>query len=574
MSPSLRVASSNSNDKSLRKISHITDFLHLPKFDRVLSHGNKPIVNLPVANQSSMMAMSAGPRHFWVLCLQSEYGGTAWFNLIEQCKRLPLIFAGAYTCTNDILNVVLQENASELELRASARDDDLDRKTLATIVTESTPIDWLNSTVGKCLQMGASDIHFEVRDDVCAMRIRLDGLLRLVSHYPSRAVISGLSTGYTVLAQEGSRSEVAFNAGLPQSAMIPLVIDGQKLHLRYQSHPCVSGFDASIRILRSGKLHHQDLPQLESLGYTPWQFQCIDEAARSAWGGLFIAGITGSGKTTTLTSILSKLAMQGQRKIISIEDPVEYQVPGVSHFSIQRQSKDSKENPFENAMLAFLRMDPDVGMFGEIRDRISGQMAHAAIQTGHKLLTTVHATSALGIVARLTSQHIGLLREDVCGPDFLSLLVYQVLMPLNCVHCKIPSHQVMAADQLAAYEKIFQMDTAGFFSASEHGCQHCQVPGLTKNTSGHAGIKGVKVCAEVIPASNEILALLHQGKDLQARQYWLCQRQNGFDSPDMLGKESWGHALFDISQGRVDPYHFERTFGTPALIARSRSMLV
>lgn len=253
---------------------------------------------------------------------------------------------------------------------------------------------------------------------------------------------------------------------------------------------------------------------------------------------------------------------------------MEYQVPGVSHFSIQRQNKDSKENPFENAMLAFLRMDPDVGMFGEIRDRISGQMAHAAIQTGHKLLTTVHATSALGIVARLTSQHIGLLREDVCGPDFLSLLVYQVLMPLNCIHCKIPSHQVMTADQLTAYENIFHMDTSRFFSASEHGCQHCQVSGLSKNTSGHAGIKGVKVCAEVIPASNEILALLHQGKDLQARQYWLCQRKSGFESEDMLGKESWGHALFDISQGRVDPYHFERSFGSPALIARSRSMLI
>jgi type II secretory ATPase GspE/PulE/Tfp pilus assembly ATPase PilB-like protein len=383
-----------------------------------------------------------------------------------------------------------------------------------------------------------------------------------------------LSTGYTVLAQEGSRSEVAFNAGLSQSAMIPLAVDGQKLHLRYQSHPCVSGFDASIRILRSGKLNHQDLPQLDALGYTPWQYQCINEAAHSAWGGLFIAGITGSGKTTTLTSILSKLASHGQRKIISIEDPVEYQVPGVSHFSIQRPSKDSKDNPFEQAMLAFLRMDPDVGMFGEIRDRISGQMAHAAIQTGHKLLTTVHATSALGIVARLTSQHIGLLRDDVCGPDFLSLLVYQVLMPLNCVHCKVPSHQVMAADTLQAYEKYFQLDPRLFFSASEHGCRYCQVPGLAKNTTGHAGVKGVKVCAEVMPASNEILALLQQGKDLQARQYWLCQRQSGFDAQDMLGKESWGHALYDMSQGRVDPYHFERTFGSPALIARSRSMLV
>jgi hypothetical protein len=85
-------------------------------------------------------------------------------------------------------------------------------------------------------------------------------------------------------------------------------------------------------------------------------------------------------------------------------------------------------------------------------------------------------------------------------------------------------------------------------------------------------VKGVKVCAEVLALDNTILGLLHHGNDLDARSYWLGLRQVGFDHEDMLGKEAWGHALYDMSQGRIDPYHFERTFGTPAVIARTRQL--
>jgi type II secretory ATPase GspE/PulE/Tfp pilus assembly ATPase PilB-like protein len=225
-------------------------------------------------------------------------------------------------------------------------------------------------------------------------------------------------------------------------------------------------------------------------------------------------------------------------------------------------------------MMAFLRMDPDVGMFGEIRDRISGQMAHAAIQTGHKLLTTVHATSALGIVSRLTSQHIGLLREDVCNAEFLSLLVYQVLMPKNCEHCKVPALSALPVATLVEYEKYFGLDVAQLRCASDMGCPHCQVPGIEAANHDHSGVKGVKVCAEVLPLDNSLLGLLHQGNDFAARNHWLGLRQAAFDQEDMLGKEAWGHALFDMSQGRIDPYHFERTFGSPAVIARTRQLSV
>jgi type II secretory ATPase GspE/PulE/Tfp pilus assembly ATPase PilB-like protein len=551
---------------------HIDDYVKVPAFNAVLSHGKKPLLTVQQNQISSLLALAVKPEGFIVLCLSREFRSPGWFNLIEQGKRLQLNFKGAYTCSLDILQTLLQEHVYEKDVLEAEKVLEHERETIIKIVQDSAPLSWLNGIVAHCLDIGSSDIHFEVRGDVTMLRVRLDGLMRLVKHLPSRMVISGLAAGYTVLSQEGSSSEVAFNAGLPQSAMIPIEVRGNKLQLRYQSHPSVGGFDVTIRILRTGKATHSELPQIDKLGYTPWQIEQLREATQSAWGGVFIAGITGSGKTTTLTALLSLLASQGQRKIISIEDPVEYMVPGVSHFSIQRQAKGSSQNPFESAMMAFLRMDPDVGMFGEIRDRLSAQMAHSAIQTGHKLLTTVHATSALGIVARLTSQHIGLLREDVCSAEFLSLLVYQVLMPLNCVHCNVPALSALPVSTLVEYEKFFGMDVAAMRCASDLGCSYCKVPGIEAVQSDHAGVKGVKVCAEVLPLDNSLLNLMHKGEDFQARSHWLSLRQSGFDQEHMLGKEAWGHALFDMSQGRIDPYHFERTFGSPAVIARTRQL--
>lgn len=544
----------------------------VPDFIRVLSHGVKPEIQLFKPKQHAMMAVEVQDKKFVVLALEGEQGGTAWFHLIEQGKRANFSFAGAYTCSAEILDTLLQEHVYEKDAVEANKKREEERLIQTRLVSESAPIEWLKATVSRCLEMQASDMHFEIRGDYTLLRIRLDGLMRKVTHYPTRLSINGLSAGYTILAEEGSRSEVAFNAGAIQSALIPLQVGEQKVQLRYQSHPCVGGMDATLRILRVGDVQAVKLPELEGLGYSAWQLERIKEASASAWGGIFVAGVTGSGKTTTLSSLLNRLARTGQRKIISIEDPVEYQIPGVSHFSIRRNANDIQRNPFEAAMLAFLRMDPDIGMFGEIRDKVSAQMAHAAIQTGHKLLTTVHATSALGIVARLSSQQIGLLREDICSPEFLSLLMYQSLVPKNCPHCNVPSEEVLGKETLKAFETLFQLDTATMRSASDTGCPECLVKGLDNSHGRHIGVKGVKVCAEVIPVTHELLHFLGQKQDIQARDYWLSKRRSAYNEADMFGKEAWGHALYEVSRGVLDPYHFELNFGPPSLLAQSRGI--
>jgi type II secretory ATPase GspE/PulE/Tfp pilus assembly ATPase PilB-like protein len=231
--------------------------------------------------------------------------------------------------------------------------------------------------------------------------------------------------------------------------------------------------------------------------------------------------------------------------------------------SVQRQGTDDRSNPFLVSMMAFLRMDPDVGMFGEIRDAVSAEMAMAAIQTGHKILTTVHATSAVGVIGRLTSKALGLNRESICNPEFLSALVYQVLTPLNCPHCKVPAASVMTPASLQTYQDIFALDTRQFFCASDKGCSHCRKPGIDYKNSERVGVRGVKVHAEVLVPDLELLLLLSQGKDIEARRVWRNRRNTAFDNPEMHGKEAWGHALYDMSRGLVDPYYFEMNFGSP-----------
>lgn len=181
----------------------------------------------------------------------------------------------------------------------------------------------------------------------------------------------------------------------------------------------------------------------------------------------------------------------------------------------------------------------------------------------------MHATSALGIISRLSSEGIGLKRQDLCSPEFISALVYQVLVPINCPHCKVPARAVMRPDELQVYATAFGLDLDTLYCASDSGCIHCRKPGIDYSTSERNGTSGVKVGAEIMVPDNRMLEMLTAGRDMEARRHWRARQSESFTSPNMDGKEAWGHVLYDVSEGIVDPYYFERTFGSATLLARS-----
>lgn len=606
---------------------HIDDPARLPPFERVLSAAADALLaapaaspaagSLPVAShkQDRLAALALAGGRFLVVSTVDEVHRPDWYRLVQAGKATGLTYAGHLTAAPEVFAALLVRTApsadAPLALPADATADERraaeSARDIDAMMADSSPLEWFRDIVQRCRLAGASDLHVEVRGAVAQTRVRLDGRMRVLARHPARIAVDGLSAAYTMLAEERSRSEVAFNGAVPQAAMIPLELPGSRLSLRYQSHPAVGGMDVVIRLLRgagaddrrNGNLGHPGNPgndhnaggeararpvALEPLGFTPWQSARLREALASAWGGVFVAGVTGSGKTTTLNAMMAMLARDGSRKLFTIEDPVEYETPGVSHLSIQRGAAGGAD-PFHGAMLAFLRMDPDVGLFGEIRDGLSASMAQAAIQTGHKILSTVHATSALGIVGRLSSRLLGLAREDLCDPEFLSAMVYQVLMPINCEHCKRPAAAVMGADALQTFRTGFGLDPDKIHCASAHGCTHCRRPGIhyeddmppgdraadgTRDAHDpHDGTAGVKVGAEVIVPDLRLLDLLRQGRDAEARRHWRRRRTAPFTDADMDGKDAWGHVLYDVAHGRVDPYHFERTFGSAALLAQT-----
>jgi len=556
---------------NLQTIGHIREFADVPEFSSVLSHGKKPILQMRPDKQKSLMVVAAEGKRFFMISLTREQGSPVWLHLIEQAKRQGYRFAGAYSCESDVLDMLVREHAdSDASLDRLQKQQD--KEVFESLIAGSEQIEWFRQQIKLCMSLGASDIHVEVRGEVASLRIRRDGIMRLLRQYPAALCTNALASYYTLLAEERSRSEVAFNVHSVQSAMIPLTIDGRNIALRYQSHPSVGGYEVVIRILKTDQNTQTKPPELEKLGYTPDQVETLTEALGSSAGGVFIAGITGSGKTTTLSAMLARLGREGNRKIIAIEDPVEYIVPGVSHLSIQRSAQGSQgsatENPFSASMMAFLRMDPDIGMFGEIRDAVSGGMAYTAIQTGHKLLTTVHAPSAMGIVSRLSSPQIALQRCDICTPEFFSALVYQALVPLNCPHCKVPAKQVLPAAQLAAYEQYFGLNPETIFCASEQGCPHCCPADMVRSKGGHNGIKGMKVSAEVLVPDDDMWELMRRNEDLKAREHWRRQQSHRYDESQMIGKPSWAHTLYDISCGLVDPYYFEHIYGLPSQLAK------
>jgi type II secretory ATPase GspE/PulE/Tfp pilus assembly ATPase PilB-like protein len=539
---------------------HYSNFKDLPAYTSLLTHGLSAAITLAENKQRHLAALGKNGG-FILLSTPEERLSVTWYHVVTTLKAKGYKFKGQATVTPEIINLLLYDQDNQ-DSEASKQTDQ-DAQVVQNILADSVPIEWFKNTLHACMQLNASDLHFELRGSTAKLRVRLDGIMRVMTAVPLRIALDGISACYNLVAQEGSRSEVAFNIGVAQVAMIPLLIHGEQITLRFQSHPAVDGLDVILRILRGTRADQAELLKLERLGYTDSQTKLLMEAVGTAWGGIFVAGVTGSGKTTTLNTLLTQLARPGNRKIISIEDPVEYQVEGVSHLSVQRQGTDDRSNPFLVAMMAFLRMDPDVGMFGEIRDAVSAEMAMAAIQTGHKILTTVHATSAVGVIGRLTSKALGLNRESICNPEFLSALVYQVLTPLNCPHCKVPAASVMTPASLQTYQDIFALDTRQFFCASDKGCSHCRKPGIDYKNSERVGVRGVKVHAEVLVPDLELLLLLSQGKDIEARRVWRNRRNTAFDNPEMHGKEAWGHALYDMSQGLVDPYYFELNFGSP-----------
>lgn len=403
-------------------------------------------------------------------------------------------------------------------------------------------------------ELGASDIHLVIRPASASILFRIHGELSAVTQWTRERATEVASCAYNTLAEV---RDVTWDPSRRQDANIARGIGGRVHRLRYAHAPLYpDGVHVVLRLLSSGR-GFAFAPSLQHLGYDDGQAAAIEAMVAEPSGIVVISGETGSGKSTTLANLMHLLMTRegGGLTILTVEDPPEYEVPGVLQTPVVRSRDDAERgvDPYAEAIRSAMRRDPDLLMIGEIRDLPTAVLAAQAAQSGHPVLTTVHASRALDIVGRLeglgaTLANNPINRALLCAPRFLSGLIHQVLVPVLCEHCSTPFAVAAAAGRieagLAARVAAVLDDTAGV-RVRGTGCGRCR-----------AGVKGRTVCAEVITPDAELRQLLRDGRDQEAFDYWVGQRAG-----EGGGYSIWAHALAKLRAGVVAPADLESCLG-------------
>ncbi|MFZ4500449.1 MAG: GspE/PulE family protein [Minisyncoccia bacterium] len=302
-----------------------------------------------------------------------------------------------YKSLSEEVGAAVGELSSELELanKELVKDQPLvdsnGKKQEATIVEDAPIIKIVAVIINHAVEGSASDIHIENTGTAVRVRYRVDGLLHTTLVLPLTS-FDGIVARIKILAKLRLDEKRK-----PQDGSFATMIEGRKIEFRVSTFPAYYGEKVVMRILDS----ERGVKNLEELDLTPRNLQMIKTALERPYGMILISGPTGSGKSTTLYSMLGNVDREGAN-VISLEDPVEYQIPNVT----QSQVMPEIGYTFSAGLRSILRQDPDIIMVGEIRDKETAQLAIQAALTGHLVFSTIHTNSAIGIIPRLVDMGV------------------------------------------------------------------------------------------------------------------------------------------------------------------------
>jgi type IV pilus assembly protein PilB len=329
----------------------------------------------------------------------------------------------------------------------------------------------VHSIVAQAIQQGASDIHINPEEGDARVQFRVDGVL-----YPAATVKKRMAMGVVSRIKIMADLDIS-EKRVPQDGRFGLTVDGRRVDIRVVTLPLVHGESVVMRILDKGVVVHG----LEMLGMPPAALERFEAAIKRPNGAVLVTGPTGSGKSTTLYAALN-VVNDGERSILTIEDPVEQRIQGIKQMQIAPKAGVT----FDVGLRSMLRADPDVIMVGEIRDAETAHIAVEAALTGHLVLSTLHTRDAPSALSRLVDMGI----EPFLVASAIDCIVAQRLVRLLCKHCKRPlkvSEEVLAEHGLAGAEPFDPV-----------GCGRC----------GGSGFRGRIGLYEVMSVSEEIRSLI------------------------------------------------------------------
>ncbi len=375
----------------------------------------------------------------------------------------------------DTMQSLVTESGQEVELLSHQGDEDLD---LAEAAEDASIIKFVNQVIAEAIELRATDVHFEPFEKHFRVRYRVDGVL-IEASIP--AEVGRFQAAITSRLKILSHLDIA-EKRLPQDGRIKLKVAGREVDIRVSVIPMLHGEAVVLRILDRGAT----LLGLVHLGMAPRDHAHFDRVLELPHGIVLVTGPTGSGKTTTLYAALSCIN-DVERKIITIEDPIEYHLTGINQIQISTKTGMT----FARGLRAILRHDPDVVLIGEIRDRETAEIAVQASLTGHMVFSTLHTNDAPGALTRLVDMGI----EPYLVASSLEMVVAQRLVRLICKHCR---EAVPPSDAEMEALRNELGDAAPSVVHIGKGCRECRGTGFR----GRSGI------FETMPITEEIRSLI------------------------------------------------------------------
>ena len=352
---------------------------------------------------------------------------------------------------------------------------------LRDMASEGPVIRLVNLIISRAIELRASDIHFEPFEDQFRVRYRVDGVLHDVESPPKR-LQSAIVSRVKIMAKLNIAER-----RLPQDGRIMLRVKGKEIDFRVSSVPTIYGESTVLRILDKSSI----VLDVEKLGFPEDTLQGFEALIQRPHGIILVTGPTGSGKTTTLYCALEKINSP-EKKIITVEDPVEYQLKGIN----QIQVKPSIGLNFANSLRSIVRQDPDVILIGEIRDAETAEIAIHSALTGHLVLSTLHTNDAPSAITRLIDMGM----EDFLLSSTVIGILAQRLVRVACPYCQVP----YAPDPAILKEwKLDGQTIAGLNIIEAKGCEKCSLTGYW----GRTGI------FEFLEVTNSIQKLILERKD-------------------------------------------------------------